>query len=116
MSGREGGGGDPFTPSGGRRSCSQLFFLFFVEVNPIGGRGGQIPLRGVFKTTPPTVRVQCQNFKNFGKREKRPYNALYWGFCPQIIVVILHKTALFRPVLKAKTALYARVRLFLWRV
>ena len=47
---------------------------------PIGG-GGVKSLNGVFyKTTPPNTRVQCQNFRNFGKRENgrtSAYNAVF---------------------------------------
>ena len=51
---------------------------------PIGGGGGEIPKRGIPKTTPPNARVQCQNFRNFGKRKNGLTSACNGVFVLQI--------------------------------
>lgn len=80
---------------------------------PPQGVGVQIPKWGIFKTTPPTVRVQCQNFKFFGKREKRPYKWLQCGFCLANTVVIHTQNCIFGRPKGTKTALQVVTTRFL---
>ena len=46
----------------------------------------------VRKTTPPTVRVQCQNFRIFGKHENALTGAYNAVFTRQVVRDDIHKT------------------------